>query len=75
MKAGVYEGKSGAIDTFTKDSRIIMEAGMELDVPLWISSIPYHLFRVAASRGLNRHDPTAVVKVYEEYAGVKVADC
>lgn len=75
MKAGIYEGKSGAIDTHTKDSRIIMEVGTELEVPLWISSIPYHLFRIAASRGLNRQDATAIVKVYEEYAGVRIPDC
>ncbi len=74
MKAGIYEGHAGAIDTHTKDSRIIMEVGTELEVPLWISSIPYHLFRIAASRGLNRLDATAIIKVYEEYAGVRIPD-
>jgi 3-hydroxyisobutyrate dehydrogenase-like beta-hydroxyacid dehydrogenase len=63
----------GAVDVLTKDTRIIMNTGLELDVPLPVSSLSYQLYRIAASRGLGREDGSAVIKVFEDFAGVTVS--
>lgn len=64
----------GAIDVLTKDTGIIMDTGLELKVPLLISSICYYVFGLAGSRGLGREDGSAVIKVFEDYSGVTVSD-
>ena len=72
MVAGDFEAKA-AINILTKDTRIIMDTGLKLDVLLPISSLPYQLYRMAESRGLGRQDVSAIIKVFEELSGVKVS--
>ncbi len=63
----------GAIDVLTKDTGIIMDTGLALDIPLPISSVSYQLYRIAASRGLGREYGSSVIKVFEDFAGVTVS--
>ena len=72
MIAGDFEAKA-AINVLIKDTRLIMDTGLKLDVLLPISSLSYQLYRMADSRGLGRQDVSAIMKVFEELTGVKVS--
>lgn len=73
MISGDYE-TGGAINTLSKDSRVIMNTGIELEIPLPISSVTYQLCQMAESRGLGRQSVPTLVKVLEELSGVKLHD-
>jgi 3-hydroxyisobutyrate dehydrogenase-like beta-hydroxyacid dehydrogenase len=73
MIAGDFTTKA-AVNLFTKDTGIIMKTGLELEVPLPISSISYQVWRMAEARGLGQQDASVLVKVLGEIAGVKFGD-
>lgn len=64
----------GAINTMTKDIRIVMQTAMELGTPIFLSSIPYQVFGMAESRGLGGKDVAAIITIFEEYTGIKMSD-
>ena len=73
MIAGDFTARA-AVNLLTKDTGIIMKTGLELEVPLPISSISYQMWRMAEARGLGQQDASALVKVLGEIAGVKFGD-
>jgi 3-hydroxyisobutyrate dehydrogenase len=64
----------GAINTMTKDTRLIMQTAVELGTPIFISSMAYQVFRMAQSQGLGEKDCAALITIFEDYAGVKMND-
>ncbi|PKA61325.1 putative 3-hydroxyisobutyrate dehydrogenase, mitochondrial [Apostasia shenzhenica] len=61
-----------AVDIFVKDLGIVSKEGSNLKIPHVISSTALQLFISASACGWGRYDDSAVVKVYEMLAGVKV---
>lgn len=72
MLEGDYTPLS-AVDIFVKDLGIVLESGKSLKFPLPIASTALQMFLMAAAAGLGREDDAAVVKVYEQLAGIDVA--
>ena len=64
----------GAINTMTKDSRVIMQTAVELGTPILISSVAYQIFRMADARGIGAKDVAAIITIFEDYAGIKSSD-
>jgi len=73
MIAGDFTARA-AVNLLTKDTGIIMKTGLELEVPLPISSVSYQVWKMAEARGLSQQDASAVVKLLGEIAGVKFGD-
>lgn len=71
MMAGDYTPFS-AVDIFVKDLGIVLETGQELRFPLPLSAAAHQLFLMAAAAGFGRQDDAAVVKVFEQLAGISV---
>lgn len=70
--AGDYAPR-GVVDIFTKDLGIVADAARKLKFPLPIASAALQQFLAAAASGYGRNDDCAVVKVYEQLAGIDVA--
>lgn len=71
MLSGDYTPLS-AVDVFVKDLGIVLETGKEIRFPLPLSATAHQLFLAAAAGGLGREDDAAVVKVFEQLAGISV---
>ncbi len=71
MLAGDYTPLS-AVDIFVKDLGIVLETSKELRFPLPVSAAAHQLFLMAAAAGFGRQDDAAVVKVFEQLAGISV---
>jgi L-threonate 2-dehydrogenase len=71
MLAGDFTPLS-AVNIFVKDLGIVLETGTALRFPLPLSAAAHQLFLMAAAAGLGREDDAAVVKVFEQLAGVSV---
>ncbi|NKB57130.1 MAG: NAD-binding protein [Alphaproteobacteria bacterium] len=65
----------GVVDIFTKDLGIVADAARSLKFPLPVASAALQQFLAAAAAGYGREDDCAVVKVYEQLAGIDVAAC
>jgi putative dehydrogenase len=63
----------GVVDIFTKDLGIVADAARALQFPLPLASAALQQFLAAAASGYGREDDCAVVKVYEQLAGIDVA--
>jgi putative dehydrogenase len=72
MLDGDYTPRS-AVDIFIKDLGLVLDAGRELRFPLPLAAAAHQLFLMAAAAGLGREDDAAVVKVFEQLAGISVA--
>lgn len=59
----------GTVNIMVKDSRSIMQTAVNLDIPIFISAIPYQVSRIAESRGLGEKDVASLITIFEEYAG------
>ena len=64
----------GAINTMSKDMRSIIQTALDINTPVFISCIPYHVFEMAESCGLGGKDGAAIITIFEEYAGIKMSD-
>ncbi|KAG9459202.1 hypothetical protein H6P81_003710 [Aristolochia fimbriata] len=62
-----------ALDIFVKDLGIVCHEGACRKIPLHLSSIAHQQFLTGSAAGWGRNDDAAVVKVYENFTGVKVA--
>jgi 3-hydroxyisobutyrate dehydrogenase len=71
MLAGDYRPAS-AVDIFVKDLGLVLETGRALRFPLPLAAAAHQLFLAAAAAGHGREDDAAVVKVFEQLAGIKV---
>lgn len=62
-----------AVEIFVKDLGIVLDSGRLLRFPLPVAAAAHQLFLAAAAAGHGREDDSAVVKVYEELAGISVS--
>ncbi|NPV54949.1 MAG: NAD(P)-dependent oxidoreductase [Firmicutes bacterium] len=62
----------GALDIQIKDLNICLMTGKELNVPLFTSAVAREVFLWANAMGLGRQDASAIIKVFEQVAGVEV---
>jgi 3-hydroxyisobutyrate dehydrogenase len=72
MLAGAYTPPKSAVDIFVKDLGIVLETGQELHFPLPLAAAAHQLFLMASAAGYGRWDDAAVVKVFEQLAGIDV---
>lgn len=61
-----------AIDLEYKDLELAMETAKSLAVPLPVGASAQQVFAMARAKGLGREDISAVIKVWEEMAGIQV---
>lgn len=68
---GDYAPRS-AVEIFVKDLGIVTQTGRDLRFPLPLSAAAQQQFTAAAAAGYSRQDDSAVIKVYERLAGIKL---
>lgn len=73
MIAGDFTPPKSAVDIFVKDLGIVLETGQELHFPLPVAAAAHQLFLMASAAGFGRLDDAAVVKVFEQLAGIQVS--
>jgi 3-hydroxyisobutyrate dehydrogenase len=71
MLAGDYTPLS-AVEIFVKDLGIVLETGKAQRFPLPLAATAHQMFLMAAAAGYGRLDDSAVVKVFEQLAGISV---
>lgn len=69
--AGDY-APGGTIDISYKDQELETAFAKRLGVPLLLANVTQQVYQMARARGLNKQDGAAVVKVFEQLAGVTV---
>ena len=62
----------GALDIQIKDIDICLKTGRELNIPLYTSAAAREVFLWANGLGYGREDASAIIKVFEQVAGVEV---
>ena len=72
MLAGDYTPLS-AVEIFVKDLGIVLETGKQQRFPLPLAAAAHQMFLMAAAAGYGRLDDAAVVKVFEQLAGISVS--
>jgi 3-hydroxyisobutyrate dehydrogenase len=72
MLDGDYAPRS-AVEIFVKDLGLVLDAGRSLRFPLPLAAAAHQLFLMAAAAGLGHQDDAAVVKVFEQLAGIEVS--
>lgn len=71
MLEGDYTPLS-AVEIFVKDLGIVLETGKAERFPLFLSAAAHQMFLAAAAAGYGKLDDAAVVKVFEQLAGIQV---
>ncbi|MDI1285914.1 MAG: NAD(P)-binding domain-containing protein [Reyranella sp.] len=69
--SGDYE-PGGTIDISYKDQELETAFAKRLGVPLLLANLTQQVYQMARARGLNKQDGSAIVKVFEQMAGVTV---
>ena len=64
----------GTIDIIFKDQELETQFAKQLGVPLFLAAVSQQVYQQARARGMNKLDSSAIIKLYEEYAGVKVGE-
>ena len=62
----------GTIDIAYKDQELETAFAKRLGVPLLLANVTQQVYQMARARGLNKLDGSAVVKIFEQMAGVAV---
>ncbi len=62
-----------SLNLMTKDLGLYNQVAKDLHVPSFISNIVYQLFNIPVSKGEGDEEMLDIVKMYEEWAGVKVS--
>ncbi|MDP1752652.1 MAG: NAD(P)-binding domain-containing protein [Reyranella sp.] len=62
----------GTIDISYKDQELETAFAKRLGVPLLLANLTQQVYQMARARGLNKQDGSAIVKVFEQMAGVTV---
>jgi len=60
------------MDIAYKDMEIQTAVGKDMKVPMLMANLALQVYQMARASGLSREDGAAVVKVYEQYAGVSL---
>jgi 3-hydroxyisobutyrate dehydrogenase-like beta-hydroxyacid dehydrogenase len=71
MLAGDFKGSR--MDITFKDMELQMQLGKSLKVPLFMGSIAQQVCQMGRAAGYGSEDGAAVVKVYEQFAGVSLS--
>ncbi|MBN9487391.1 MAG: NAD(P)-dependent oxidoreductase [Alphaproteobacteria bacterium] len=69
--AGDFE-PGGTIDISYKDQELETAFAKRLGVPLLLANVTQQVYQMARARGLNKQDGAAIVKIFEQLAGVTV---
>jgi 2-hydroxy-3-oxopropionate reductase len=64
----------GCVDIAVKDTSMIVNTAMNLGILLPVSTAAYQMFRIAQSRGFGHLHHASLIKLYEEFGGVKGYD-
>jgi 3-hydroxyisobutyrate dehydrogenase-like beta-hydroxyacid dehydrogenase len=62
----------GTIDISYKDQELETAFAKRLGVPLLLANVTQQVYQMARAQGLNKQDGSAIVKVFEQMAGVTV---
>jgi 3-hydroxyisobutyrate dehydrogenase len=62
----------GTVDISFKDQELETAFAKQLGVPVLLANVTQQVYQMARAAGLNKEDGSAVVKVYEQLAGVTV---
>lgn len=62
------------IDLEYKDLELAMETAKSLEMPLPVGAMAQQVFAMAKAKGLGKEDISAVIKVWEDLAGVEVRE-
>lgn len=62
----------GTIDISYKDQELETAFAKRLGVPLMLANVTQQVYQMARAQGLNKQDGAAIVKVFEQMAGVAV---
>jgi len=62
----------GTVDISYKDQELETAFAKRLGVPLLLANLTQQVYQMARAQGLNKHDGSAIVKVFEQMAGVTV---
>jgi 3-hydroxyisobutyrate dehydrogenase-like beta-hydroxyacid dehydrogenase len=62
----------GTIDISYKDQELETAFAKRLGVPLLLANVTQQVYQMARARGLNKQDGSAIVKIFEQMAGVTV---
>jgi 3-hydroxyisobutyrate dehydrogenase len=68
---GDYE-PGGTIDISYKDQELETAFAKRLGVPVLLANVTQQVYQMARAQGFNKQDGSAVVKIFEQMAGVKV---
>jgi len=68
---GDYE-PGGTIDISYKDQELETAFAKRLGVPVLLANVTQQVYQMARAQGLNKQDGSAVVKIFEQMAGVTV---
>jgi len=68
---GDYE-PGGTIDISYKDQELETAFAKRLGVPLLLANVTQQVYQMARAQGLNKQDGSAIVKIFEQMAGVRV---
>jgi len=69
--AGDFE-PGGTIDISYKDQELETAFAKRLGVPLLLANLTQQVYQMARAQGLNKQDGSAIVKIFEQMAGVTV---
>jgi 2-hydroxymethylglutarate dehydrogenase len=62
----------GTIDISYKDQELETAFAKRLGVPLLLANLTQQIYQMARAQGLNKQDGSAIVKIFEQMAGVTV---
>jgi 3-hydroxyisobutyrate dehydrogenase len=62
----------GTIDISYKDQDLETSFAKQLGVPLLLANLTQQVYQMARAAGLNKEDGSAIIKVFEQIAGVKI---
>ncbi|MFV0295266.1 MAG: NAD(P)-dependent oxidoreductase [Hyphomicrobiaceae bacterium] len=60
----------GTVDISYKDQELETAFAKALGVPLFLANVSQQVYQMARAQGLNKQDGAAIVKIYEQLAGV-----
>jgi 3-hydroxyisobutyrate dehydrogenase-like beta-hydroxyacid dehydrogenase len=64
----------GTIDISFKDQELETAFAKRLGVPLLLANLSQQVYQMGRAQGLNKEDGSAIIKVFEQLAGVKVSE-
>jgi 3-hydroxyisobutyrate dehydrogenase len=62
----------GTIDISYKDQELETAFAKRLGVPLLLANLSQQVYQMARAQGLNKEDGSAIIKIFEQMAGVMV---